>query len=111
MKNTQIQEACFHPLKVSQTNTDLSRAKFERDRRQCAEQEGELNRGGCCDGGEDADGVEADHVLETECSEWPALYPLCKHQVTALGPGLRVFCKQSRHFRNMNFVSSDPNVI
>ena len=41
-------------MKVSQTNTDLSRAKFERDRRQCAEQGGELNRGGCCDGGEDA---------------------------------------------------------
>ena len=40
---------------ISQTNTDLSRAKFERDRRQCAEQEGELNRGGCCEGGEDAD--------------------------------------------------------
>ena len=40
-------------MKVSQTNTDLSRAKFERDRRQCAEQGGELNRGGCCEGGED----------------------------------------------------------
>ena len=47
--------ACFHPLKASQTNTDLSRAKFERDRRQCAEQGGELNRGGCCEGGEDAE--------------------------------------------------------
>ena len=24
-------------------------------------------------GGEDADGVEGDHVLETECSEWRSL--------------------------------------
>ena len=50
-------------------------------------------------------------VLQKECSEWPLRYPLCKHQLTALGPGLRVFCKQSRHFRNIIFVSSDPNVI
>ena len=47
-------------MKVSQTNTDLSRAKFERGRRQCAEQGGELNRGGCCEGGEDADADDSE---------------------------------------------------
>ena len=47
-------------MKVSQTNTDLSRAKFERGRRQCAEQGGELNRGGCCEGGVDADDDDDD---------------------------------------------------
>ena len=47
-------------MKVSQTNTDLSRAKFERGRRQCAEQGGELNRGGCCGGGGDADADDSD---------------------------------------------------
>ena len=36
------------------------------------------------DDGGDADGADGDHVLETECSEWRALYPLCKHHQTAL---------------------------
>ena len=46
-----------------------------------------VNNGGDADGvddGEYADGVGGDHVLETECSEWRALYPLCKHHQTAL---------------------------
>ena len=37
-------------------------------RRQCAEQGGELNRGGCCEGGEDADDYadDADDDAEDE---------------------------------------------
>ena len=32
----------------------------------------------------DGYGADGDHVLQTECLEWRALYPLCNHHQTAL---------------------------
>ena len=60
-------------------------------------------------GGEDADGVEADHVLETECSEWRDLYPLCKHHQTALVALCAAFAtRRNCHSMKTNLVTCHP---
>ena len=60
-------------------------------------------------GGEDADGVEGDHVLETECSEWRVLYPLCKHHQTALVALCAAFAtRRNCHSMKTNLVICHP---
>ena len=60
-------------------------------------------------GGEDADGVEGDHVLETECSEWRVLYPLCKHHKTALVALCAAFAtRRNCHSMKTNLVTCHP---